>query len=211
MNVETETCSIQLIRILRIGFVQFFVDLNHRRRVNVRSISPLERTMKCASLPSFNFSFLSVANSFSQSKEKKSFTSPLPLSSLDEAMLDHESTPTTSILLVHGDEYRRIGMHVQEIDRDVVFSVHFNSCYALTFLRLDRVDLQNDQWHRGVVEDAHDRTENHVPAIVAYLSIAEHLHGPLRVGRGTDVVDTFPCSIDAHGFRHTADLNDEKR
>ena len=101
-------------------------------------------------------------------------------------------------------------MGVQEINGNIVFPVHFNSRYALTFLRLDRVDLQNDQWHRGIVEDAHDRAENHVSTIVAYLSIAEHLNGPVRVGRGTNVVDTFPRPIDAHGLFHTADLNGER-
>jgi hypothetical protein len=113
MDVETEANAIKLIGIFRVGVRQLFEHLeesiNARRRTTLPLVQML--TMKCASVPFFNFNLLSVANSFSQSNEKKSLAS----SSLQRGQSDslQKSSSIGSFSLVNGDEDRRTRMLVK--------------------------------------------------------------------------------------------------
>lgn len=93
----------------------------------------------------------------------------------------------------------------------MIILVHFDLGDSVMFHRIDRIDAENEQRQGGVIVDLHDGTENDASAFVVNLSIAQQLNRPIGISRWADVVDTFPCSIDADSLRHLTDLEREKR
>jgi hypothetical protein len=87
--------------------------------------------------------------------------------------------------------------------------VHFDSCHAMMLRHVRRIDAQDHQWHGGIVVDSNDGTQNDASTIVAHLSIAQHLNGPIRIRRWAQIVDTLPCSIDTDSLHQIANLDTE--
>ena len=97
-------------------------------------------------------------------------------------------------------------MLVKQIDGHVEIVVHFDSSNTVTLRHARRINAQDHQRHGGIVVDSNDGTQNDASAIVAYLSIAQHLHWPIRIRRWAQIVDTLPCSIDTDSLHLISDL-----
>ena len=125
-------------------------------------------------------------------------------------MTSVEEEEEEGTLLVHSDEDRWTGVRVDQFDGDMIIFVHFDLGDSMMLHRIDRIDAENEQRHGGVIVDLHNWTENDASTIVVNLSIAQQLNRPIGISRWTDVIDTFPGSVDANSLHHLPDLVKEK-